>query len=170
MNKMVIKNALLVFLMLGLVGCATYSGSSQTRSPAPVVEAPVIDGRTLPAPDQQQIKREPLSNIPSVSPAVSNLVAKASAYTDAGEFDKAAGQIERALRLKPRDATLWSRLAEIRYLQKNWAQAAQLAARSNAMPSLPNDVKRRNWWMMSQSYEALGDQQNANKYSALLSR
>jgi cytochrome c-type biogenesis protein CcmH/NrfG len=162
------SRSLFLLALLSLTGCASYSANQSPRSPAPVVEATIIDGRTLPLPEQQRAQRESLTNIPKVSPAVSNLIAKANAHMNQQEFEKAASSIERGLRLEPRNASLWNRLAEIRYLQKDWSQAVQLAARSNSMPNLQPDVKRRNWWIMSQSYDSLGDQLKAQQYADLL--
>lgn len=169
MSKLQMRLFIYLGLLLSLGACASYSANqSGTRVPAPVVEAAVIDGRTLPLPEQQRASRESIGNIAPVSPAVSNMAAKAKQHMDAQEYDKAASAIERGLRIEPRNGFLWSRLAEIRFLQKDWKQAAQLSARSNSLPNLQADIKRRNYWMMSQSYQQLGDEAKAAKYSELL--
>ena len=45
----------------------------------------------------------------------------------------AAASLERALRIEPRNAVLWNRLAHVRYEQKQYALASSLAAKSNTL-------------------------------------
>ena len=68
---------------------------------------------------------------PPPSTAVVALLDTARQQTRAGKLDNAAATLERALRLEPRNAELWTRLAEVRLQQGQLDQAAGLAAKSN---------------------------------------
>lgn len=52
-----------------------------------------------------------------------------------GQLTDAAALVERALRLKPDDASGWHRLARVRLLQSQYAEAAAMAAKSNSLTS-----------------------------------
>lgn len=71
------------------------------------------------------------SESPPPSTAVVALLDTATQQTRAGKLDNAAATLERALRLEPRNAELWTRLAEVRLQQGQLDQAAGLAAKSN---------------------------------------
>ena len=155
-----------LFGMLLLLGaCAT----TDVEDPADVEDRAVVDGEVLPLPDQQVVTAEPLNGAPPVSPVVKRLMASAQTQRDQGNWEAAAGSLERALRIEPRNATLWGRLADIRYGQQAWRKAIQLAAKSNTLAGSNTMLKRQNWYLMANAYEALGDQTSAQKYRTKLS-
>jgi tetratricopeptide (TPR) repeat protein len=47
-----------------------------------------------------------------------------------GDLERAAALSERALRISPRDAYLWYRLANIRYVQRQYSEAEGFARRA----------------------------------------
>src|SRR5262245_18354443 len=74
----------------------------------------------------------PGSSPDSNTKAVSSLVESARADASAGRLDSAAAFMERAIRLAPRNARLWQELARVRLKQGEFAQAEQVALRSNS--------------------------------------
>jgi len=113
---------------------------------------------------------EPLNDAPPVSPVVKRLMSSARSQSQQGNLDGAAGSLERALRIEPRNAILWARLAEVRYSQEAWRKAIQLAAKSNTLASNNKDLRRRNWYLMANAYQVLGDETSAQKFRSKLNR
>jgi predicted Zn-dependent protease len=75
----------------------------------------------------------------------------------AGNLDSAAATLERALRLEPQNALLWHRLATLRLRQGQYAQAASLAAKSNALAGTNRSLQASNWDTIAQAKDKLGD-------------
>jgi Flp pilus assembly protein TadD len=73
--------------------------------------------------------------------AVAGLIDSARGDAAAGRLVQAAGTLERALRIEPRNPRLWHELARVRLRQGDTAQAANLAARSNSFAG--NDAALR---------------------------
>ncbi|MCI0506575.1 MAG: tetratricopeptide repeat protein [Gammaproteobacteria bacterium] len=94
---------------------------------------------------------EPLSKPPtysnettSSSRTVLALLDQATKMEEAGNPEKAAATLERALRIEPRNARLWHRLAVIRYQQGQYTQAESLAAKSSTLAQDDWELKRKN--------------------------
>lgn len=165
-----------VSLLCLLLGACANIGSypAPVRAPAEVEDRTVedkvvVDGQVLPLPDQGSIQVEELPSQVQVSPVVQRLMASAEQKRSDGDPSAAANSLERALRIEPRNATLWSRLADIRFDQSNWQQAIQLAAKSNTLARNDNQLRRRNWYLMANSYSALDNPIQAQKYRDKLS-
>ncbi len=75
-----------------------------------------------------------------------------------GQLSKAAATIERAIRLEPNNAILWSRLAQIRLVEKNWQQAYVLANKSNSLERSNKALLSQNWKTIEQAKLNQGDQ------------
>ncbi|MBN1378208.1 MAG: tetratricopeptide repeat protein [Gammaproteobacteria bacterium] len=91
------------------------------------------------------------------NPAVVDLWQKAEFARTSGDYETAAMQLERALRIEPNDAVMWSRLAEVQLLQENANQAENLAVKSNAM-TLDNPLLNyRNWLIIARARTLKGD-------------
>lgn len=121
---------------LALASCA--AEPYRARSPAPVAPAPSTRVRPTQAPVA-----------PAAAPvapvaAVASLVAAANQMYAAGQYAKAASALERALRISPRDGALWHELARVRLAEGDLAQAAELAARSDALAAGDADLNWRN--------------------------
>lgn len=161
-------------LALIMVGCAnTQPTRSSSQPPAEVVERDVLDGSVLDGdgqalPDEPGIRAEPLPEQRSESPVVQRLLASAEQQSNAGDREAAANSLERALRIEPRNAVLWSRLADVRYTQGEWRQSIQFAAKSNTLSGENQALRRQNWYLMAGAYEALGDTATAEKFRAKL--
>ena len=155
--------------LLWISGCATVPGAqTATRKPAVVEDRVIIDGKILPLPDEPAIRAEPMPGSPKASPVVAGLMASAEDQQRDGQLDGAANLLERALRIEPRNAQLWSRLADIRYAQQNWQQSVQMAVKSNTLADSDSALRRRNWYLMVNAYDALGDTQQAERYRQML--
>ena len=147
MNK-IIFSGLLVLLVSG---CATRSG------PAPVEESEVESRiRQAARDDSNGVQVFPLRN-----PAVEELMADASAAERAGEADRAAMLLERALRIQPRDPELLQHVAEIKLQQAEYEQALNFAVRSYDVGPKVGEICSRNWRTISLARERLQDHAGA---------
>jgi len=153
-----------VLLMFSLSACVTNSNFDvPSQDPADVEDRIIIGGEALPFPEESLPTTRPLSKSDVMSPVVKSLLSQAQGQRRLGNWDGAAILLERALRIEPRNAVIWSRLANIRFDQQFWNKAIQLAAKSNTLAVNKMDLKRRNWILMANSYEKLGDKASANR-------
>lgn len=81
---------------------------------------------------------------PDAGRAVATLLARAEGHEQQAQWEQAAAQLERALRIEPRNARLWHRLAKIRLQQGRYAMAESLAQKSNALARGDEELKRHN--------------------------
>lgn len=144
------QRGLIAALVLVLVGCAT---------------APGTGGRPSGEAAQEQ---GPLDTHASVKHNVDNravalLWDKAEAARREDRVDDAVAALERALRLAPEDAVLWSRLAEMRLRKKDFAVAENLAAKSNALAGDQRLLRYRNWLIIAEARARRGDEEGADK-------
>jgi hypothetical protein len=120
----------------------------ETARPARPSEVP------QPAPQPEPRGEAPT---PPPSAAVVALLDTAEQRARAGNLDTAAAVLERALRLEPQNALLWHRLAAVRLQQGLFAQAASLAAKSNALAGDNRQLQASNWDTIAQAKEQLGE-------------
>lgn len=90
-------------------------------------------------------------------PAVSALTADAERAIRARDYGKASASLERALRMEPRDAYLWHRLAYTRLQQGKDAQAESLALKSNSLAGDKQELVNSNWRLISRSRKQRDD-------------
>jgi len=81
----------------------------------------------------------------------------ARADTEAGRLSNAAASLERALRIEPRNPRLWQELARVRLKQGDYAQAENVARRSNSWAGGDAALRAENWRLIAQAREARGD-------------
>jgi len=155
--------------ILFLAACATTDYES-TQSPADVEDRVVVNGKVLPLPDEPRITSESMSGSTKMSPVANRLLVSSQTQRREGNFQAAENSLERALRIEPKNALLWNRLADVKYAQQNWQQAIQLAAKSNTLSASNRDLRRRNWYLMANAYSAVGNEQAAQKYRAKLNQ
>jgi tetratricopeptide (TPR) repeat protein len=124
------------------------------EAPAPAAKGPEVAAYRPPA--APQYRR------PEPNRAVATLVRRAEDQQAAGDLGAAAVSLERALRIAPDDAALWSRLAAVRLERREYASVQQLAAKSNALAA-PRDtvLQARNWRLIAAARRALGDDTGA---------
>jgi tetratricopeptide (TPR) repeat protein len=101
----------------------------------------------------------PPSAIPKANAAssVTALLGTAQRLQETGDFDAAVATLERAVRIDSRNAQAWHQLANLRYQQKNWEQAAQLALKSNLFAGPDKALKARNWRLIADAKNLQGD-------------
>lgn len=150
---------LILVAVLLLSSCAT-----STLTP-PVTERPQPEVTTLPqppatpppaTPDPSIVQPAPLpppvtttpappSPPPAATPS-STLLASVDTAIAAGELERAAALCERALRISPRDAVVWYRLATIRFRQQRYGEAVNTAQRALSFAggnaALTRDINR----------------------------
>lgn len=150
-----------------LAACASAGPPYQNRTvrqlppPSPPVEAETADTQTAgaprgrdfesaPAPVRVPERPAPVRSEPAPThdyqpdAATRTLLASAQESARAGELSRAAAQIERALQIHPRDPHLWHELARVRLLAKEYALAASLAEKSNALAGDNAELRHRN--------------------------
>ena len=95
-------------------------------------------------------------------PAVAELVAKADQASAEGQHEAARANLERALKIAPRDASLWHRLATVSYSEGDWSQAKTLAERSLSLAPAGSPLGARNWTLIGNAESKLGNQSAAS--------
>ena len=119
-----------------LAGCATTPLPDSGRLPPQSRAEPPASSTGRYQPPEITPYREPAlpeHARPQPARAVQALMARAQRQQENGELVAAASSLERALRIEPKNAGLWNRLAHVRYEQKQYSLAASLAAKSNAL-------------------------------------
>ena len=89
--------------------------------------------------------------------AVQALLNKAHGQAAAGRMDDAGANLERALRIEPRNPVLWQELARVRLDQGQYRQAENLAAKSNALAGGNRYLQAENWRVIGESRNRRGD-------------
>jgi hypothetical protein len=168
-----VRFALLLFLPVVLAAC---SAVEQRRTPAPVRDAdtaPIQVPQPPPAAPEPSVQTAPYQPPGAIAPVAptekerpaaggytaptATLVAMADQAEDRGEYGQAASSLERALRIEPRNAYLWNRLAHLRFSEGRYGEAGDLAAKSNALAGRDRALKRDNWKMVAAARRAAGD-------------
>jgi predicted Zn-dependent protease len=86
------------------------------------------------------------------------LLDKARDAARQGDLDMAEAQLERALRIEPRNAILWHYMAKLRLHQGRLDQAAGLAAKSNSLDQQQNTtLQADNWRIIAHARYRHGD-------------
>jgi Flp pilus assembly protein TadD len=98
----------------------------------------------------------------AVNPAVVALLNNANAQTRAGKHNEAAASLERALKITPKDAWLWHKLARTRLNLGETGQAQSLAARSNSYAQNDRRLLADNWGLIAEARQLGGDSAGAN--------
>ena len=127
-------------------------------APAPRPETQVA---SAPPPAPPAPVDKPLT--PTLPPAADGLARQAEQQRQQGDYAGAAATLERSLRIAPREAYLWNRLARVRMEQGLAAQAGQLAARSNDLAGSQTTIKRDNWRIIAESRRRAGDTTGASE-------
>jgi Flp pilus assembly protein TadD len=99
--------------------------------------------------------------VPGLPPAAGTLASQAEQQRQTGDYAGAAATLERSLRIAPREAYLWNRLARVRMEQGLSAQAGQLASRSNDLAGAQSTIKQDNWRIIAESRRRAGDSTGA---------
>ena len=126
---------------------------------------PAIPGTTeqtvISAPKQEFVAPpppfEPLETFAPLSPAVSALASAANQTSTSGNLESATTTIERAIRIEPRNATLYYKLALLRLKQSKPRLAEDLAKKAALLASNDNQLKKHSWLLVARAREIQGD-------------
>lgn len=112
---------------------------------------------SLPPPPSELTPFEPIEATVPLSPAVGALVLAANQTSKSGDLDSAAASIERAIRIEPRNATLFYKLALLRLKQSKPRLAEDLAKKSALLASTDNTLKKHCWLLIAHARELQQD-------------
>ena len=98
---------------------------------------------------------------PQHTSAIDKLMKDAEVWREKGQIVKAVATLERALRIKPRNPLIWSKLAQLRYSQQQFRQAESLALRSNQYVGSNVELKRSNWKLIANARAKQGNKTGA---------
>ena len=93
----------------------------------------------------------------SAPPAVAALENDIEAQFKGRNYGDAAAQIDRALRIQPKNPELWHVLAEIRLRQNQPGLAEDLAKKSNSLAKSNADLVKSNWRIIADARRQKGD-------------
>ncbi len=100
---------------------------------------------------------------PSDNTAVMALLNHAKHQAAAGQMDQASANLERALRIEPRNPALWLELARVRLEQGQYRQAENMAAKSNMLAGTNRYLQAQNWRIIGEARSRRGDLQGARE-------
>lgn len=136
--------------------------------PAPRPDVPVETGVVIPAPEiapaepEEAPRAAPEEPAPTAAAALA-LAEQSDAAIAAGDLRRAGLQLERALRIAPRDAGLWNRLAQVRFEQGEFRQAERMSQRSLQLGSGDRALALANWRIIAEARERMGDADGAER-------
>lgn len=117
-----------------------------------VISAPKQELLTPPPPPF-----EPMENFAPLSPAVNALALAANQNSKSGDIETATTTIERAIRIEPRNATLYYKLALLRLKQSKPRLAEDLAKKAALLASNDIQLKKHSWLLIARAREMQGD-------------
>jgi predicted Zn-dependent protease len=132
-----------LWIVLLLAGCAGTGPSRDADDGAPADRGPL---------DTDESVRHEVDNR-----AVAMLWDDAGQARREGNLESAVASIERAVKLAPEDPVLWSRLSELRFRQDRFAEAENLAAKSNSLTGDNRMLRFRNWLIIAEARARRGD-------------
>lgn len=110
---------------------------------------------------QPQTPQPATPAVASENSAVIALAKNAREDMSAGQLGAAAANLERALRIEPRNPTLWHELARVSLHQGQPGQAVQFAGKSNSFAADNVALRAANWRLIGQALTQKGDQSGA---------
>jgi hypothetical protein len=108
----------------------------------------------------------PLETFAPQSPAVGSLVMAANENSQGGNMDSAVASIERAIRIEPRNATLYYKLAVLRLKQSKPRLAEDLARKAALLAVNDNTLKKHSWLLIANARELQKNVAGAKKAKA----
>lgn len=141
----------------------------ETESPA---EQPKPAENVAPiAPPAPVVPKEPEALVPletfaPQTPAVGSLVMAANENSQGGNQDSAVASIERAIRIEPRNATLYYKLAVLRLKQSKPRLAEDLARKAALLAANDNTLKKHSWLLIANARELQKNVAGAKKAKA----
>jgi tetratricopeptide (TPR) repeat protein len=139
-------------------GCAVYSPKQPVQIPPPAPDGyppPPPAVQKPPVPQTEPTKAPPPAQVNTIAADFSR---QAQLQVSQGRTDLAAATLERGLRAAPKDAGLWSQLAEVKLQQKQYLQARSLAAKSNSLAGSNTSIMQKNYWIIEESLRKASEQ------------
>ena len=99
----------------------------------------------------------PLESFVPLSPAVGALTLAANQESKSGNIEAATTTIERAIRIEPRNATLYYKLALLRLKQSKPRLAEDLAKKAVLLATNDPQLKKHSWLLVARAREIQGD-------------
>lgn len=145
-----------LWLVSGLLfqGCAAYPPQQPAPYPPPA-PIPVPEVKKQPIPEVEPIRPPPPKQTSTIAADFSR---QAAEQTRQGKPELAAAILERGLRAAPKDAMLWSQLAEVKLEQQQYQQASSLAAKSNSLAGSNAGILQKNYWIIEEARRRGGGQ------------
>jgi len=167
-----LRRAAILLVLLIVAGCATEQGIPGNRPVGSDQPSTVTPPEALPPEVVTPSQNPPLVTRPQQPPAggfpkslkesgagagVIALAKQAQDSKAAGKFDAAVGQLERALRIEPRNPFIWQALADA-HLQLQHADQAESAAQKSSSLGRGNPyLEAGNWRVISAARVLKGD-------------
>lgn len=158
---MTIKNTASLVILLLTSACAEHATKSTDLIPIEERHAPIEIKRQ--SSNQQSSNHKKKAVDIKKESVITALLNDAQRFEKQGQSEKAAAVIERALRIEPKNALLWHRLAVVRMQQQQWQQAIIMARKSIALAATNKQLKSDNWALIAAAYDNLGNKQKANE-------
>jgi len=136
----------------------------------PVISAPKQEIFAPPPPPPPPPPFEPLETFAPLSPAVSALASSANQNSHSGNIESATTTIERAIRIEPRNATLYYKLALLRLKQSKPHLAEDLAKKAALLASNDTQLKKHSWLLVARAREMQGDLKGGKEARAKANR
>jgi tetratricopeptide (TPR) repeat protein len=150
-NNTKTKNTLFALALLAALlfqGCAIAPQKPVYYPPPPAATKPPIP--KPPVPQVEPIKPPPPKQINTIAADFSRQAEQANLQ---GRPDLAIAILERGLRAAPKEAMLWTQLADIKLQQQQYEQARAFAAKSNSLAGTDNTIIRKNHWIIEESLQ-----------------
>jgi tetratricopeptide (TPR) repeat protein len=165
-----IGRILTVLLLAGTLAACAVPAPRPAPPPHPlepavgaVVVDPLPEPEPLPEPAPAPEPAPPAPAPEPTAPAALALAAQSEQARAEGNLRVAGLHLERALRIAPRDAGLWNRLAQVRLEQQEFQQAERMAERSLQLGAGDRELSLSNWRIIARAREALGDTEGARR-------
>ena len=136
-------------------------GTAPSGAPAPVMVPGGDSPQAVPMPTPRAVTNFPKAAEEISGGAVLSLLRQARDARSSGHFDQAAGALERAQRIEPRNYFVWSSLADTYLQQKAYEQAISVAQKSNSLARGNVYVEQENWRVIRDARAATGDTDGA---------
>lgn len=130
---------------------------SEPASSDPVTLDALEPSAPTPPPPSELTPFQPIEATVRLSPVVTALVSAANQNSNAGDLDSAATSIERAIRIEPRNATLFYKLALLRLKQSKPNLAEDLAKKSALLAATDTTLKKHCWLLIAHAREIQQD-------------
>ena len=133
------------------------STEAPTQEPVTSSPKPAFVEPPPPAPVSAPPHFAPLESFAPLSPAVGALALAANQSSKSGDIEAATTTIERAIRIEPRNATLYYKLAVLKLKQSKPRLAEDLAKKAVLLATNDPQLKKHSWLLVARAREVQGD-------------